>query len=74
MRDRKHASLRERGLTRSEIEVLRALAQGLIPKEIAADTHRSVFTVRVHIANAIAKLGCHGRFEAIEVARREGLL
>lgn len=74
MRNRRRCGLRERGLTRSEIAVLRLLAEGLIPKEIAAETGRSIFTVRVHIANAIAKLDCHGRFEAIEVARREGLL
>lgn len=74
LRDRRVSSLRERGLTPSELQVLGLLAEGLVPKEIAAETRRSVFTVRVHIANAIAKLGCHGRFEAIEVARREGLL
>jgi LuxR family transcriptional regulator, maltose regulon positive regulatory protein len=74
LRDRSRSSLCEGRLTPSEREVLRLLAEGLIPKEIAAETGRSVFTVRVHIANAIAKLGCHGRFEAIEVARREGFL
>lgn len=74
LRHRSRSALRERRLTPSEIEVLRLLAEGLIPKEIAAETGRSIFTVRVHIANAIAKLGCHGRFEAVEVARREGLV
>jgi LuxR family transcriptional regulator, maltose regulon positive regulatory protein len=74
LRDRARSRPRESRLTPSEREVLRLLAEGFIPKEIAAHTHRSVFTVRAHIANAIAKLGCHGRFEAIEVARREGFL
>jgi LuxR family transcriptional regulator, maltose regulon positive regulatory protein len=74
LRDRTRSNLCARKLTPSESEVLRLLAEGFLPKEIAADTRRSVFTVRVHIANVIAKLGCHGRFEAIEVARREGLL
>jgi ATP/maltotriose-dependent transcriptional regulator MalT len=74
LRDRTRSGLCESRLTPSESEVLRLLAEGFLPKEIAADTRRSVFTVRVHIANAIAKLGCHGRFEAIEVARREGFL
>jgi ATP/maltotriose-dependent transcriptional regulator MalT len=61
-------------LTRSEIEVLKFLDEGLIPKEIAERTERSVYTVRVHIANIIAKLGCHGRLEAIRKAQREGLI
>jgi LuxR family maltose regulon positive regulatory protein len=62
------------GLTPSELEVLRLLAQGLIPKEIAERTSRSVYTVRVHIANAIAKLNCHGHSEAIRAARRLRLI
>jgi ATP/maltotriose-dependent transcriptional regulator MalT len=61
-------------LTTSEREVLRLLAGGLVPKEIAAETTRSVNTVRVHIANAIEKLECHGRSEAIIAARQLGLI
>ena len=61
-------------LTASEIEVLRLLSKGFIPKEIASRTRRSIYTVRVHIANATAKLGCHGRSEAIRVAQRQGLI
>ena len=61
-------------LTRSELDVLRLLAEGLIPKEIAARSGRSVCTVRVHIANVIAKLGCHGRSEAVRTAHRMGLI
>ncbi len=61
-------------LTASEICVLKLLNDGLAPKEIAEQTERSVYTVRVHIANIIAKLGCHGRLEAIHVARRQGLI
>jgi len=60
---------RSRGLTHSEVEVLRLLEQGLIPKEIAERTSRSLYTVRAHIANAITKLHCHGHSEAIRVAR-----
>jgi DNA-binding CsgD family transcriptional regulator/tetratricopeptide (TPR) repeat protein len=61
-------------LTTSERKVLRQLAGGLAPKEIAEETERSVHTVRVHIANAISKLECHGRSEAIRAARRRGLI
>ncbi len=61
-------------LTRSEIEVLRRLNEGLIPKEIALRNGRSVCTIRAHIANAVAKLGCRGRSEAIRRARHEGII
>ena len=56
-------------LTTAEKEILRLLADGFIPKDIALRTDRSVYTVRVHIANAIAKLGCHGRAEAVKAAQ-----
>jgi ATP/maltotriose-dependent transcriptional regulator MalT len=65
---------RPSGFTPSEIDVLRLLEQGLTPKEIAERTSRSIYTVRVHIANAIAKLGCHGRSEAIRMANRLNLI
>ncbi len=61
-------------LTPSECAVLRRLADGSTPKEIASADGRSVYTIQAHIANAIAKLGCHGRNEAIALARRRGLL
>ncbi|MBV8344300.1 MAG: response regulator transcription factor [Candidatus Eremiobacteraeota bacterium] len=61
-------------LTKSEREVLRLLAAGLVPKEIATETLRSINTVRVHIANAVEKLDCHGRNQAVAVAQRLGLI
>ncbi len=62
------------GLTRSEMEILRMLEEGLTPKQIAEKTSRSLNTVRVHVANTIAKLGCHGHAEAVRTARRLRLL
>ncbi len=61
-------------LTESERDILRELSEGLLPKEIAAERHRSIYTVRAHIANAISKLECHGRFEAVRKARQRGLI
>lgn len=61
-------------LTPSELRILRALASGMSPKEIAADMGRSVYTIQTHIQNLIEKLGCHGRAEAIAAARRKGFL
>jgi ATP/maltotriose-dependent transcriptional regulator MalT len=65
-------ALRRTTLTGSELDVLRLLAEGLTPKEIAARNDRSVYTVRVHIANIIAKLGCHGRSQAVREAQFMG--
>ena len=61
-------------LTKSELDVVRLLADGLTPKEIASRTDRSIFTVRVHIANVSVKLGCHGRSGAVRTARELGLI
>jgi DNA-binding CsgD family transcriptional regulator len=61
-------------LTKTELQVLSALAQGNSPKEIAQQAGRSVYTVQAHIQNIIRKLGCSGRNEALTVARRRGLV
>ncbi|MBV8526121.1 MAG: response regulator transcription factor, partial [Acetobacteraceae bacterium] len=61
-------------LTAAERQILKLLSEGFIPKDIALRTDRSVYTVRVHIANAIAKLGCHGRSEAIKAAQHLQLI
>lgn len=61
-------------LTPSELKVLRSLAMGHKPKEIAAEMGRSVLTIQTHIQNLIEKLGCHGRVEAVAVARKMGLM
>ncbi|MDQ6931791.1 MAG: LuxR C-terminal-related transcriptional regulator [Candidatus Eremiobacteraeota bacterium] len=61
-------------LTPSETSVLQALAEGQTSKEIALATSRSVNTVHVHVRAAIRKLRCHGRQEAIALARSAGLI
>lgn len=61
-------------LTPSELRILRLLAGGLAPKDIAVDMGRSVYTIQTHIQNLTEKLGCHGRAEAIAAGRRMGLL
>jgi DNA-binding NarL/FixJ family response regulator len=61
-------------LTPSELRILRLLAAGMAPKDVATEMGRSVFTVQTHIQNLIEKLGAHGRAEAIATARRIGLL
>jgi DNA-binding CsgD family transcriptional regulator len=60
--------------TPSELRIIRALAEGMTTKDIAAEMGRSVYTVQTHIQNLIEKLGCHGRAEAVAAARRLGYL
>lgn len=62
------------GLTPAEKGVLEALGNGLSPKDIADETGRSVYTIQAHIQNAIRKLGCSGRNEAMTIARKRGLI
>jgi ATP/maltotriose-dependent transcriptional regulator MalT len=61
-------------LTACEREILGLLATGMQTKAIASKTQRSVHTVRAHIANALAKLRCHGRGEAVVLARARGII
>jgi DNA-binding NarL/FixJ family response regulator len=50
------------------------LAEGFSTKDIAEQSGRSVNTVRAHLANAINKLQCHGRAQAVAAARRRRLI
>jgi ATP/maltotriose-dependent transcriptional regulator MalT len=61
-------------LTKTELAVLQALAEGRGPKDIALESGRSVYTIQAHIQNVIKKLGCSGRNEALTMARRRGLI
>ncbi|MCA1688578.1 MAG: response regulator transcription factor [Actinobacteria bacterium] len=61
-------------LTRREMQVLRALAEGLTNKEIAERLHMSVDTERTHMMNILSKLGVHSRLQALLFAARHGLI
>ncbi len=61
-------------LTPSELAVLRDVANGASPKQIAIRTGRSLTTVQTQIQKAMVKLGCHSRTEAVATARRLGML
>jgi len=58
------------GLSRSEFEILKALAHGYAPKEIATQRGSEVATVRVHIRNLRAKMNCRTDNEAIILFNR----
>ena len=61
-------------LTPRELEVLRLLAQGLRPQEVADRLFVSVHTVRKHISNASGKLHSHGMMHAVLSAQRRHLI
>src|SRR5205807_6184337 len=61
-------------LSQSEIRVLRYLPTNLSAPEIARELSVSVTTVRTHIRHLFAKLGVHGRTEAVARARALRLL
>jgi DNA-binding CsgD family transcriptional regulator/tetratricopeptide (TPR) repeat protein len=61
-------------LTPREAEVLRLLALGRTNRQIGAELYISEKTASVHVSNIIAKLGAHGRTEAVAIAAAKGLL
>lgn len=61
-------------LSQREEEVIRAVAWGYSNKEIAAKLNLSVKTVEAHKANALLKLGLHGRVDVVRLALLKGWL
>jgi len=61
-------------ISASEGRVLRYLSTNLARAEIAAELCVSVNTVKTHMSRLFAKLGVHTRSQAVERARRLGLL
>ena len=60
-------------LTEREMEVLRLMCAGRRNREIAATLVVSEATVKTHVNNIFAKLGCRDRTEAVLWAVRHGL-
>lgn len=61
-------------LTARELEILRAMAEGLNNGEIAARFFISQSTVKFHIANLLQKMGVDTRSEAIVLAAKNNLV
>jgi LuxR family maltose regulon positive regulatory protein len=57
-----------------ERDVLQFLAQGMPNKRIATTMNVSVDTVKWHLKNIFGKLDAADRFQAIDKARRAGLI
>lgn len=62
------------GLTPTEIEILKAIAQGKTTKEIAAERFSSIHTVNTHRKNIFRKLKVNTAHEAVKYAFRAGLV
>ena len=60
-------------LTPREIDVLKALAEGLESREIAEKMNITVETERTHMVNILHKLGVHSRLHALVFAVRHGI-
>ena len=61
-------------LTTTEIEIVRAIAQGKTTKEIAAERFSSIHTVTTHRKNIFRKLSINTAYEATRYALRAGLI
>jgi LuxR family maltose regulon positive regulatory protein len=61
-------------LSAAEVRVVRFLSSNLKAPEIAAELFVSTNTIRTHLRHIYAKLGAHGRAEAVDRARQLGLL
>lgn len=61
-------------LTPREIEVLRAMAEGLANKEIAVRLGVSENTIKFHVASVMGKLGAGSRTEAVMLGIRLGIV
>jgi DNA-binding NarL/FixJ family response regulator len=62
------------GLTPRELEVLRRLAIGATPVEIARELGIRPKTVASHLQRALAKMHVHSRVQAVALAHASGLL
>lgn len=61
-------------LSPREVQVLTLVAQGLTYKEVGASLHLAERTVKYHMGEIVARLHVESRAEAIDFARRSGLV
>jgi DNA-binding NarL/FixJ family response regulator len=69
-----HPAVEEKGLTKREVEVLRALAAGHSNKQIARNLCLAEQTVKFHLTSIYRKLDVKGRTQAVHWAYHHGLV
>lgn len=62
------------GISSRELEVLHLMATGLSNQEIAAQLFVSLNTVKTHSSNLFMKLDVNRRMQAVEKARKLGII
>ena len=68
-------SLQEKyNLSKTEVRIVKLIAEGKNTKEIAAELYVSIKTVENHRSNAMRKLGMRDRVELVRYAIRKGLI
>ncbi|GAA5236499.1 response regulator transcription factor [Verticiella sediminum] len=72
--ERKPVPAGEQALTGREIDILTRISYGFTVAETAQQMHISAHTVATHIKNIYGKLAVHNRVEAVNQARRRGLI
>jgi ATP/maltotriose-dependent transcriptional regulator MalT len=68
------ASLGQLGITPRELEILRAIADGLSNREIAEKLFVSENTVKTHSSRLFDKLHAKRRTQAVQLAKQAGLI
>lgn len=61
-------------LTPRELEILRLVAKGLPNKNIAAELHLAIGTVKWYMKETLSKLSVENRIQAVNYARKIGLI
>ncbi len=71
---RNDAKVAELGITPRELEILEHIAGGMSTREIAAKLFVSENTVKTHASRLFGKLQVNRRTQAVDVAKRFGLI
>jgi ATP/maltotriose-dependent transcriptional regulator MalT len=62
------------GLSKRELDVLEQMAQGLSNQEISEKLHVSLNTIKTHKGRILEKLEASRRAQAVDIARKRGIL
>ena len=65
---------KELGISRREMDVLVGIAEGLTNQEIAEKLFVSESTIKTHTSNLFSKLDVKRRTQAVQIARKSGLI